>query len=89
MTPELAIEISRQSLWMMFIIAAPVILGALVMGFLIGIFQSVTQLREQTLSFVPKILAIGGILWIMAPYIVNHLTEYSQVIFILMEEAGL
>jgi flagellar biosynthetic protein FliQ len=89
MTFEYAVEFARETLWTLFVIAAPIVLGALIVGFLIGLFQSLTQVREATLSFVPKIVAVGAIVWIMAPYIVRQLIEYSTVVFILIEEVGL
>ncbi|MFP4457988.1 MAG: flagellar biosynthetic protein FliQ [Candidatus Zixiibacteriota bacterium] len=89
MTPEFAVSIARNTLWTLFTIASPLVLGALLVGFLVGMFQSLTQVREVTLSFVPKIIAIGLLLWIMSPYLVKHLVEYSQSVFLLIEEAGL
>ena len=89
MTPEFAVHLARNTLWILFTLSAPLIMGALIVGFLVGMFQSLTQVREVTLSFVPKILAIGMLLWIMSPYLVKHLVEYSQMIFLMVEEAGL
>lgn len=89
MTFEYAVQFARETLWTLFVIAAPIVLGALVVGFFIGLLQSLTQVREATLSFVPKILAVGAVIWLMAPYIVRHLIEYSTLVFTLMEEVGL
>ena len=88
MNPEMAIQIGRNTLWTLFTVASPLVFGALVIGFLVGMFQSVTQVREATLSFVPKIIVIGAILWISAPFILGHLIDYANIIFTLIEEVG-
>ena len=88
MSPEMAVEIGRGTLWTLFTMAAPLVLGALVVGFLVGMIQSLTQIREMTLTFVPKILAIGLILWIASPYILRQLVDYTRIIFNMIEETG-
>ncbi len=88
MTPEFAVEIGRNTLWTLFTMAAPLVLGALVVGFFVGMVQSLTQIREMTLTFVPKILAIGLLLWITSPYILRQLVDYTTIIFNMIEETG-
>ena len=88
MTPEFAIEIGRNTLWTLFTMAAPLVFGALVVGFFVGMIQSLTQIREMTLTFVPKILAIGTLLWLMSPYILRQLVDYTTVVFSMIEDVG-
>ena len=68
-------------------ISAPILLSAIVVGLAISIIQSVTQIQEQTLTFVPKLITIGIILLVMGPYFLNELinffnriTEYISLI---------
>lgn len=62
-------------------VASPVLLIALVVGLVISIIQAATQIQEQTLSFVPKLLAIIAALVIMGNFILNSLIEFTQTIF--------
>jgi flagellar biosynthetic protein FliQ len=89
MTPEFAVELGRQTMWFLFVASFPAVSAALITGVLIGVFQSVTQIRENTISFVPKMIVIGLVLWMFAPFILRQLLEFSETIFILMSEAGL
>ncbi len=62
-------------------VAGPVLLIALVVGLIISIIQAATQIQEQTLSFVPKLLAIIAALVIMGNFILNSLIEFTESIF--------
>jgi flagellar biosynthetic protein FliQ len=77
MTIDQAIELSRQAVMMGFLIGAPVMLTAIVVGLVISILQAVTQIQDQTLSFVPKIVGMFLALMYLLPWILHHMTEYS------------
>lgn len=62
-------------------VAGPVLLIALVVGLVVSIIQAATQIQEQTLSFVPKLLAIIAALVIMGNFIMNSLIEFTEQIF--------
>lgn len=62
-------------------VAGPVLLIALIVGLVISIIQAATQIQEQTLSFVPKLLAIVAALVIMGNFIMNSLMEFTEQIF--------
>lgn len=62
-------------------VAGPVLLIALVVGLVISIIQAATQIQEQTLSFVPKLLAIIAALVLMGNFIMNSLMEFTEQIF--------
>lgn len=62
-------------------VAGPVLIIALVVGLVVSIIQAATQIQEQTLSFVPKLLAIIAALVIMGNFILNTLIEFTQTIF--------
>ena len=71
------VDLLRQMLWMSIVLSAPVLLTALVVGLIIGLLQAVTSIQEQTLSFVPKIVAIGVIVAITGSWMIGKLVAYS------------
>ena len=62
MTPETVIEVGKQAMQVTALLAAPLLLSALVVGLLIGMFQAATQINEMTLTFVPKLIVVGLVL---------------------------
>jgi len=63
------------------ILSLPMLLIALFIGLIVAIFQATTQIQEQTLAFVPKILGVFGILMFAGPWILQKLVEYTMGIF--------
>lgn len=78
MSPEDVIAISQQALLVLMLISAPMLLSALCLGLMISLFQAATQINEMTLSFIPKILALIGALFIGGPWMLNTLVNYTQ-----------
>jgi flagellar biosynthesis protein FliQ len=76
-TEQFAIEVARNALVMAFELAGPLLAGSLVVGMLVSIFQAVTQINEQTLSFVPKILVVAGTLVFLGPWMGQTLVTYT------------
>jgi flagellar biosynthetic protein FliQ len=68
----------QQSLYMLLMIAAPVLLTVLAVGLVVSIFQAATQIHEATLSFVPKIVAAVAVLVIAGPWMLTTLVEFLQ-----------
>lgn len=77
MTPEMVIDIGRQALWTMLLVAAPMLGFGLVVGLLVSILQAVTQINEMTLTFVPKIIAVSVALIIFLPWIIKVMVGYT------------
>jgi flagellar biosynthetic protein FliQ len=75
-------EISNQGIKVALLISSPMLIGALVMGILVSLFQAVTQINEQTLSFIPKIIVIVAALVIFAPWMTETLTTYTRDLFL-------
>ena len=73
-----ALDLGREALLMVLIISGPIMGIGLVVGFAISLFQSMTQLQEQTLSFVPKIVAMVGIAVVLVPWLAERLLEYTR-----------
>jgi flagellar biosynthesis protein FliQ len=68
----------QQSLWILLMVSAPVLLTVLAVGLVVSIFQAATQIHEQTLSFVPKIIAAVTVLAIAGPWMLTSLVEFIQ-----------
>ncbi|EQC47146.1 flagellar biosynthesis protein FliQ [Bacteriovorax sp. Seq25_V] len=75
-------DIAKQAITVALMISAPMLLGSLVMGIMVSIFQAVTQINEQTLSFIPKILVIVGALVLAAPWMSDQLTTFTRELII-------
>jgi len=77
LTPEMIMTIARDTLITSMLLAAPPLGIGLLVGLIISIFQAVTQIQEQTLTFVPKLIAILLSLLIFGPWMLNILTEFT------------
>lgn len=78
MTPEVAVDLFREALWLTALIVSVVVAPALLVGLLVAMFQAATQINEQTLSFLPRLLVILLVLIAVGPWLVRQLMEYSQ-----------
>jgi flagellar biosynthesis protein FliQ len=78
MSPEMVVTVGRQALEMTLMLAAPLLLTALAVGLIVGIFQAATQINEMTLSFIPKLLAMAAVLAITGPWMIKSLVEYTR-----------
>jgi flagellar biosynthetic protein FliQ len=78
MSPEMVVTIGRHALEMTLMLAAPLLLTALAVGLIVGIFQAATSINEMTLSFIPKLLAMAAVLAITGPWMIRNLVEYSR-----------
>ena len=86
MTELFALEIGRNALMMIVMLSAPIMAAALVVGLLVSIFQALTQINEQTLTFVPKILAVFAALLIAGPWLMQSLIGYATNMFSLLPQ---
>lgn len=84
MTQQMAVEICKNAVWTALFIAAPMLTAGLVVGVVISLLQSVTQIHEMTLTFIPKILAVVTVLILTLPWIMNKLISYSTELFTLI-----
>jgi flagellar biosynthetic protein FliQ len=74
---ELAITLGREAIWIALIISTPVLLTGMVAGLIIGLLQALTQIQEQTVAFVPKIVVMVLALSITLPWILSQMLQYS------------
>ena len=70
------LDIASQAIYTIIVVSAPLLLASLIIGLIISIFQTVTSIQEQTLTFVPKILAVFVGMMIFGSWILTQLTEY-------------
>jgi flagellar biosynthetic protein FliQ len=71
-------ELAAEALMKVLIWSAPAVLSALLVGFMISLFQAVTQIQEQTLTFVPKIIAVFVVLLITGPWLIGEIQTFTQ-----------
>ncbi len=81
MNIDQATDLVRSTLLLALLVSAPMLLIGLVVGIVVSLFQAVTQIQEQTLSFIPKIMAMVASAIVLMPWITHRLVEYSAVIF--------
>lgn len=78
MTPESVIGFGQHALYVAMLVGAPLLLTALIVGLLIGMFQAATQINEMTLSFIPKLLAMAAVMVIAGPWMLRTLVHFTQ-----------
>jgi flagellar biosynthetic protein FliQ len=81
MTQDMAIQVGREALFMVMLVAAPMLGLGLIVGVVVSIFQATTQIQEQTLVFVPKIIATFVAILLFGPWILGMLVDYTREIF--------
>lgn len=81
MSAESVISIAERGIYTVLMVSGPLILLALVIGLVVSIFQATTQIQEQTLAFVPKIVAVLLGLVFFGPWMLSHMLSYATEIF--------
>ncbi|AMS32846.1 MAG: flagellar biosynthesis protein FliQ [Betaproteobacteria bacterium] len=81
MNPQQVIGIGTNALETMLVLAAPLLIVVLVIGFAISVLQAATQINEQTLSFVPKLIAVAITIVIAGPWMISRMVTYIQQLF--------
>ena len=82
MTPDKVIDISQQVLYVIALLAAPMLLSALVIGLVIGMFQAATSINEQTLSFIPKLMILLLSILIAGPWMLDLLIGFTRRLYL-------
>jgi len=77
LSEELIMQLGQETLKTTAMVATPLLLGALVMGLLVSVFQAITQINEATLTFIPKMLVVGIILMLAGPWMIDILSAYT------------
>ncbi|WP_322978259.1 flagellar biosynthesis protein FliQ [Pseudomonas sp. C11] len=80
MTPEVAVDLFREALWLIVLIVGLAVVPSLVVGLIVAMFQAATQINEQTLSFLPRLIVMLVTLIWSGPWLVRELMEYTQTL---------
>ncbi|HID03945.1 MAG TPA: flagellar biosynthesis protein FliQ [Desulfobacterales bacterium] len=81
MTDEFIVDLCRRAVQITLMMAGPMLLAGMVIGLIVSVFQATTQINEQTLTFIPKIIAVFITLLIMTPWMMHNLTSFTAEIF--------
>ena len=81
MTEGTALHLAREAIALVMILSGPLLIASLVVGLLVSIFQAATQIQEQTLTFVPKLVAILFTLLILGSWMLNTMLSYTVELF--------
>ena len=81
MTEEFVITLGRQALWTVLMVAGPILAMGLVAGLLVSIFQATTQINEQTLTFIPKIVVVLVAVVLFGPFMYHTMLSFAQTVF--------
>lgn len=81
MSHVLVVDLARNMIMTALLIAAPMLVAALAVGLVVSIIQAVTQIQEQTLSFVPKLVAVAVTFIIALPWIIQIMVRYTSELF--------
>jgi flagellar biosynthetic protein FliQ len=78
---DTAINFATQAMTLAMEVGGPLLLAGLTIGLLVSIFQAVTQIQEQSLSFIPKIVGVAAIVVILGPWMLDQLVSYAQNLY--------
>lgn len=81
MTIEFVVDICRKAVQTSLMVAGPLLLAGMIVGLIVSIFQATTQINEQTLTFIPKIVAVFLTLLIMTPWMIHTMVSFASGIF--------
>ncbi|HDY98437.1 MAG TPA: flagellar biosynthesis protein FliQ [Pseudomonas sabulinigri] len=81
MTPEVAVDLFRQALWLTTVMVGIVVMPGLLVGLLVAVFQAATQINEQTLSFLPRLLVTFITLIVLGPWLTTQLIEFTDTLY--------
>ncbi|WP_068858975.1 flagellar biosynthesis protein FliQ [Perlucidibaca aquatica] len=84
MTPDMVIEIGRQALVVTALLSAPLLISALAVGLLVGMFQAATQIQDMTLSFIPKLIVLVIALGLTGHWMLGLLIDYTRNLFLMI-----
>ncbi|MEG0777799.1 MAG: flagellar biosynthesis protein FliQ [Oscillospiraceae bacterium] len=84
MTQGDALSIFKDAIWLILKLSAPMLIISIVLGLVIAIFQAATQIHEQTLTFVPKIIAIAVILIVMGSWMLTSMSDFFKTLMDIM-----
>ncbi len=86
MTEDMVVSLTYETVKIILVLSAPILISGLLIGLLISVFQATTQIQEPTLAFVPKLIIVFLVLMVLGSWIINSLIEYSLFVLSFIEE---
>ncbi len=77
-TSQTVMTLGAEALWLTLLISTPLLLAALVTGLIVGVFQAATQINEATLSFIPKLFAMFGVMVLAGPWMLATMVDFMR-----------
>jgi len=81
MTDVFVIGVARQALWTVLLVAGPPLLAGMAVGLFVSVIQATTQIQEQTLTFVPKLLVVSVLLIVLAPWLLHTVVDFATNLY--------
>jgi flagellar biosynthesis protein FliQ len=81
MNQDTVVNLATQAMSLAFKVAGPLLLVGLVLGLVVSVFQAVTQIQEQSLSFIPKIIGVAVVIVVLGPWMLNQLLTYTEQLY--------
>jgi flagellar biosynthetic protein FliQ len=78
MDAQAAVDLGREAMNMTMLIGSPVLISGMFVGLIIGLLQAITQIQEQTVAFVPKLIVMVLVLSLTLPWLINQMVQYSE-----------
>jgi flagellar biosynthesis protein FliQ len=78
MDAQAAVDLGREAMNMTMLIGSPVLVAGMLVGLVIGLLQAITQIQEQTVAFVPKLVVMVLVLSLSLPWLINQMVQYSE-----------
>jgi flagellar biosynthesis protein FliQ len=82
MNQDTVVNLATQAMTLALKIAGPILLVGLVIGLIVSIFQAVTQIQEQSLSFIPKVVALAVLILVLGPWMLDQMVTYAQNLYL-------
>lgn len=89
MNPDLAIDLFKSTVMFALYVVAPFLAVTLIVGLVASLIQSVTSMQEQTLTFIPKLLALAALMLVLTPWLLRALSEFTIMTFTRMGSLGI
>jgi len=80
MSPDMVVDIGQQALWVITLLLAPMLVSALAVGLVVGMFQAATQINEMTLSFIPKLAVVALALALAGPWMLDVIVNFARTL---------
>jgi flagellar biosynthetic protein FliQ len=81
MNQDTVVNLASQAMSLSLKVAGPMLIAALVIGLVVSIFQAVTQIQEQSLSLIPKIIGVAGVIVVLGPWMLGQLVSYTSALY--------